>query len=147
MEIHSCQGLEHQGCQQFLDRHWPSANQQQFGWTDQQRWQKEHFTLWAEEKGEIVGVALGWTLGGVGYLSQLLVAREHRQRGVGSKLMAAFERKCSRCHKLALKTYKNSASQRFYAGVGYRVESVIANDIHGIDWVYMYKEPDNDPAC
>ncbi len=147
MEIHSCQGLEHRGCQQFLDRHWPNANQRQFGWTDQQRWQKEHFTLWVEEKGEIVGVALCWTLGGVGYLRQLLVAWEHRQSGVGSKLVGAFEQKCSHCHKLALKTYKDSFSQRFYAGLGYQVEAVVANDIHGIDWVYMYKEPDNDPAC
>lgn len=147
MKIAISMGDTPEACQLFVDRHWPLANEQQFGWADQGRWRKHHFTLWAEEAGEVIGVALSWRMGGVGYLRQLLVSREQRNRGVGRQLVEAFERECAGCHKLALKTYKDSPSARFYLGLGYRVEAVLANDVHGIDWVYMIKEPGNEPAC
>lgn len=123
-------------CQRFLDRHWPLANEQQFGWADQSRWQKQHFTLWAEDKGEIVGVAQCWRMGVVGYVRQLLVAREQRGRGVGRMLPEAFELVCADCQ-----TYKESPSEKFYRRRGYKVEAVIEKGIHCIDWVYMCKEP------
>lgn len=93
----------------------------------------------AEEDGQILGAALFWRMGGVGYLSQLLVAAPRRRQGIGARLVAAFEEQCSACHKLALKTYRNSPSQVFYEKLGYQVEAVIEEDIHRIDWVYMRK--------
>jgi GNAT superfamily N-acetyltransferase len=96
-------------------------------------------TLWFEEEGQIRGAALMWKMGGVGYLSQLLVDPVLRGRGLGRQLMDAFEQQCADCHKLALKTYKDSRSQRFYEALGFKVEAVLEMDVHGIDWVYMAK--------
>lgn len=127
-------------CREFFNQHWPQANEEMFGWRDQERWVKHYTSLRAEEGGEILGAALLWQMGGVGYLSQLQVVSACRGSGIGSRLVQAFERECSRCHKLALKTYKDSASQRFYERLGYTVEAVVEQDIHGIDWVYMRKE-------
>lgn len=140
MDIQYSIGEPSYACRSFLDCNWPLANHEIFGWSNQERWRKESFTLWCEVDGQILGVALFWTMGGVGYLSQLLVDKDHRGKGIGGKLVQAFEDKCRDCHKLALKTYKDSSSQKFYQGLGYQVEAVIENDVHGIDWVYMRKE-------
>ncbi|MGI6365152.1 MAG: GNAT family N-acetyltransferase [Bacillota bacterium] len=126
-------------CRQFFRANWPQANREIFGWQEQERWQKEYGVVIAEEDGQILGAALFWRMGGVGYLSQLLVAAPRRRQGIGARLVAAFEEQCSACHKLALKTYRNSPSQVFYEKLGYQVEAVIEEDIHRIDWVYMRK--------
>jgi len=126
-------------CRRFFQDNWPQANREIFGWGEQERWQKKYTVLTYEENGEILGAALFWQMGGVGYLSQILVSAAHRRRGIGARLVAAFERECSACHKLALKTYKDSPSQQFFARLGYVPEAVLEVDIHGIDWVYMRK--------
>lgn len=126
-------------CREFFSMHWPQANEEVFGWRDRQRWHKEYTTVMAKDGNRILGAALLWKLGGVGYLSQLLVDSRCRRQGIGRQLMAAFEGECAGCHKLALKTYKDSASQRFYEKLGYTVEAVVEQDVHGIDWVYMRK--------
>jgi 2'-5' RNA ligase/GNAT superfamily N-acetyltransferase len=41
--------------------------------------------------GEVVGVAIGWTLGGVGHLDTVAVAGPFRREGAGSHLVAYFE--------------------------------------------------------
>jgi len=132
-------GQPSEGCHEFFQTHWPQVNEDIFGWREQVRWQKQYSTVVCEDDDEILGAALFWKMGGVGYLSQLLVAAAQRGRGIGSQLVAAFEGECASCHKLALKTYRDSASQKFYQGLGYQVEAVMENDIHGIDWVYMHK--------
>lgn len=126
-------------CRQFFRENWPRANREIFGWEEQERWHKEYGVVLAEEGGQILGAALFWRMGGVGYLSELLVTASRRRQGIGASLVAAFEEECSSCHKLALKTYKDSPSQKFYEKQGYRVEAVVEEDIHGIDWVYMRK--------
>lgn len=119
--------------------YWPEVNQEVFGWEEQERWSKVYTTLLAEVNGQILGAAIFWQMGGVGYLSQLLVKPDSRGQGIGRKLVNSFEGECALCHKLALKTYKNSSSQRFYEYLGYAIEAVVTEDIHGIDWVYMRK--------
>lgn len=126
--------------EEFLAQEWVAANLAMFGWGEQGRWQKEHGCFYLEEGGHILGVAIFWQMGGVGYLSQLLVAKESRGRGLGTQLVQAFEEACLGVHKYALKTYKDSASQEFYEQQGYRVEAVLTNDVHNIDWVYMAKD-------
>lgn len=128
---------------EFFTEEWPSANQEVFGFTDQSRWKMEEYILTAKEENLIIGVAQFRIIGGVGYLSTLLVKKKFRGTGiVGSSLLKHFEStaKERKCHKLSLKSYKNSRAENFFAKHGYQEEAVLKNDIHGIDWVMMSKK-------
>ncbi|MTI96172.1 MAG: GNAT family N-acetyltransferase [Firmicutes bacterium] len=139
MQIHRHAGEPTEAVREFMNTHWPEANQELFGWSGQEHWRKRFTTVWLETDGVVVAVALFWKLGGVGHLSQLLVEKQRRNQGLGKRLLAAFEEGCRDCHKLTLKTYQNSDSQRFYEAAGYQVEAALKHDVHGIDWVLMYK--------
>ncbi|MFV9511570.1 GNAT family N-acetyltransferase [Tepidibacillus sp. LV47] len=126
----------------FYLNEWPSANEEVFGFRDQSNWKMEEHILTARIGGEIVGIAQFRIIGGVGYLSTLLVKEEYRGKGfVGQPLLKQFETiaKEKQCHKLGLKAYKNSRAANFFAKHGYQEEGILKNDIHGIDWVFMAK--------
>lgn len=126
----------------FFMNEWPSANKEVFNFTDQKRWKMKEYIITAKKNGEILGVAQFRIIGGVGYLSTLLVKKEYRGQGViGGNLLSQFEDKAAKdnCHKLSLKSYKNSQSSNFFADKGYLIEGVLKNDIHGIDWEMFAK--------
>lgn len=126
----------------FFMKEWPSANEEIFGFTEQSKWKMEEHIITVRNDNEIFGVAQFRIIGGVGYLSTLLVNEQHRGKGtVGSSLLSKFEEiaKEKKCHKLGLKSYNNSRAANFFAKYGYIVEGVLKNDIHGIDWVMMGK--------
>lgn len=127
---------------EFYMNEWPSANLEVFGFTDQSKWRMEEHMITARDGEKIVGVAQFRIIGGVGYLSTLLVHEEVRGKGiVGTQLLNKFEEiaKEKNCHKFGLKTYKDSRSAKFFARHGYQVEGVLEKDIHMIDWVMMAK--------
>jgi len=126
----------------FFMNEWPSANKDVFNFTDQTRWKMEEHIITAKKNKEILGVAQFRIIGGVGYLSTLLVKEEYRGKGfIGGKLLSQFEDKAknNNCHKLSLKSYKDSQSSNFFASKGYLIEGILKNDIHGIDWVMFAK--------
>lgn len=128
---------------EFYAEEWPSANLEIFGFTDQSRWKMEEYILTAKDKNLIIGVAQFRIIGGVGYLSTLLVKKEARgTRMVGLSLLKHFESTAIEkgCHKLSLKSYKNSRAENFFAKHDYQEEAILKNDIHGIDWVMMSKK-------
>ncbi|WP_339061204.1 GNAT family N-acetyltransferase [Tepidibacillus marianensis] len=132
----------HSDLKDFYIREWPSANDEVFGFRDQSRWKMQEHIITARRNKEIVGVAQFRIIGGVGYLSTLLVKEECRGKGsVGQVLLSQFESIAeeNQCHKLGLKTYKDSRSANFFAQHGYFEEAFLKNDIHGIDWVMMAK--------
>jgi 2'-5' RNA ligase/GNAT superfamily N-acetyltransferase len=49
----------------------------------------------ARRSDEVVGVAVGWVLGGVGHLDTVAVTDAHRREGAGSHLLAHFESACA----------------------------------------------------
>jgi GNAT superfamily N-acetyltransferase len=49
----------------------------------------------ARRADEVVGVAVGWSLGGVGHLDTVAVTDAHRREGAGSHLLAHFESACA----------------------------------------------------
>src|SRR4051794_13123763 len=57
----------------------------------------------------LVGVAKGWTAGGVGYLSEVIVGANSRNKGIGRELVRHFEFACSRLrsYRLALRVDEN----------------------------------------
>ncbi|GEM_PF-1447828 len=126
----------------FYQTEWPSANEEVFGFREQARWKMEEFIYTALLNEEIVGVLQFRLIGGVGYLSTILVKEEYRGKGlIGQTLLQHFEKICKDKgnHKLALKSYKEKRATNFFLKNGYQIEGILENDIHGIDWVYMAK--------
>lgn len=127
---------------EFYQSEWPSANQEVFGFTEQARWKMEEYSITARENKDILGIAQFRIIGGVGYLSTLLVKEEYRGKGViGKELLLKFESitKKKDCHKLSLKSYVNSRASSFFLKHGYSIEGTLSKDIHGIDWEMMAK--------
>lgn len=88
----------------------------------------------------VVGGAVGHSLRGRFYLTQVWVAADHRSKGLGSALVAhtesvARERACS---DIVLDTLNRDAVA-FYERLGYRVYMVNDGYIRGFDWFFLCK--------
>jgi ribosomal protein S18 acetylase RimI-like enzyme len=56
----------------------------------------EGLAVTARRDGRLAGYAAGWCRDGVGHLSDLVVAPDHRGLGVGRHLLAAFRSEAAR---------------------------------------------------
>jgi GNAT superfamily N-acetyltransferase len=133
--------VEQETVKDFLDREWKPINERIFGRSDPTMWDVQRYTLAAYREERIVGAAVFKIEAGLGKLSQIMTAADHRGQGLGSALLARFEDICRRegCHKASLKTYWNSEAQRFYQKHGYVLEGVLRRDLHGLDMCQMCK--------
>lgn len=105
------------------------------------RWDSQRYRLMAEVEGKIVGIAVYHVVGGVGHLDQLLVAKDHRGQGIGSRLLNEFERRCrdAGCHKLTLETAEYQA-RGFYEKHGFKVACTLRDNKFRRNWHLMEKE-------
>lgn len=96
----------------------------------------------ARREGQVVGLAEGWSHGGLGFLGGLIVGAGTRGEGVGTHVLAAFEAACRarRAKRLALQAMAGSSAVGFYERRGWRVEAVLANWVHGSDRVIMRRD-------
>ncbi len=136
----NCEKVFTEEMQDYFMKQWPSANEEVFGFTEQAKWKMEEHILSARKDGEIIGIAQFRIIGGVAYLSTILIKEDYRGKGkIGQPLLKKFEASAKEkaCHKLSLKAYKNSRAATFFAKHGYVEEGILKNDIHGIDWVMM----------
>ncbi|MCR4404556.1 MAG: GNAT family N-acetyltransferase [Candidatus Acetothermia bacterium] len=103
-------------------------------------WDSRRYYLLAEVGGLPVGLAAFHLVGGVGHLDQLLVAKECRGRGLGSRLLREFERLCRAegCHKLTLETAEYQA-RAFYERHGFKVACALRDNKFHYDWHLMEK--------
>jgi GNAT superfamily N-acetyltransferase len=126
---------------EFLNREWQPEDERRFGRHDPTMWDVQQHALAAYEGERIVGAAVFKIEAGLGKLSQIITAADHRGHGIGKALSARVEDICRRegCHKISLKTYWNSEAQRFYKRQGYVVEGVLRRDLHGADMCLMRK--------
>jgi GNAT superfamily N-acetyltransferase len=133
--------VERETVQDFLNHQWKPVNESIFGFYDPSMWEVHRRALAAYESKRIVGAAVFKIEAGLGKLSQMITAAEHRERGIGGAMVAEVEEICRRegCHKITLKTYWDSEAQRFYEAHGYEVEAVLRRDLHGADMCQMYK--------
>lgn len=133
--------VERETIEVFLNREWKPVNESIFARYDPSMWEVHRRALAAYESKKIVGAAVFKIEAGLGKLSQMITAAEHRERGIGGAMLVEVEEICRRegCHKITLKTYWNSEAQRFYEGHGYEVEAVLRRDLHGVDMCQMYK--------
>ncbi len=109
------------------------------------RWDSRRYQLAAELDGKLVGIAVYHIVGGVGHLDQLLVAKDYRGRGIGSQLLAEFERRCraAGCHKLTLETAGYQAqARRLYEEHGFKVACTLRDNKFHRDWYLMEKALD-----
>lgn len=96
----------------------------------------------ARENGVLVAAIKGWTAGGVGYASELMVASEFRGRGIGTKMLSKFEDACraNNARRLAMHALANSDEQRLYERLGWRVELEIEDWLEGQTYFQMRKD-------
>jgi 2'-5' RNA ligase len=100
------------------------------------------FAITARREGEVVGLAEGWTAGGVACLSRLIVAQVHRGSGVGSRLLAAFESLAAerQCPRLSARVPAEGPAERFYSHRGWVSEGRLSPWLYGRDFVQMRRD-------
>lgn len=100
---------------------------------------KVPFAVSARRMGDVVGIAVGWTVGSYGYLSTLLVAAAHRGEGIGGHLLRAVEdiARSRGCDRLDLRTPTDERAAPFYRERGYVDVTVLPNERWGRDFVQL----------
>lgn len=137
----------------FREAEWPRADAENFGPAAAGlSWEGRLQAFLARDETGLVGCAVAKLRGGVGHLSELLVASDARGRGVGGALLQAFEAYCweAGCHKLTLRVPLGAATDPlgFYLRRGWRVEAVHPRDVHGRDFLTLARwPPGTDPAA
>ena len=89
----------------------------------------EEFCFAAEDNGRIAGIITGHTYYNEIHIGDLIVGKDFRRSGVGSKLVAAVENafKGNRFNKITLTTFGFQAPE-FYKKLGYELEFVRKDD-------------------
>ncbi len=123
----------------FLGDRWPGAEEELFGraldWTTMR-------AAWVASRGQrVVGVLRGSWAGGVATVEEVLVEEGFRGRGLGSALLAHFERDAhgAGCRKVVLATKPESRAERFYRRHGYVRSYLIPCHHHCADSLGMSK--------
>lgn len=118
----------------FESREWPIV--------DDAPWVEDPFVITARRDGAVVGVARGWTAGGVGYLGGLIVGAAHRGEGIGGHLLAAFTSLSAQrgCPRLALRTFTGSPAHGFYRDRGWVDEAHFQPWVFGRDFVQLRRD-------
>ena len=124
----------------FENREWSSHDQAELGRGVE--WFEDPFVISARRDHRVVGVARGWTAGGIAYLSGLIVAAEHRGEGIGSHLLAAFTSLAADrgCRRLAVRTFAGSAAYGFYQRHGWVDEARFQPWVFGRDFVQLRRD-------
>lgn len=100
------------------------------------------YCLLAVKDGEIVGIALGQVLGGVGRIDWMAVEPKQRRRGIGKRLMGAVEGYMigRGCHKMTLQAYNSHIpALGLYLNWGMVPEAALKQHLWGDDYVVMSK--------
>ena len=112
------------------------------GREDHVRWDnsfKDHVTIVAEEDGIIVGFG---DMDTQGYLDRLYVHKDHQNKGVGGKIVAALENELFVHDTPAFTTFSSVTARPFFEKMGYKVEyknTVVKDGVQLINF-FMKKE-------
>ena len=128
--------------QEFFEVEWRKVNQELFGkpflWI-----LLGEFNLGAlGSEGQLLGAARYTIAEGVGYLRELVVKAGQRSRGIGQKLLDAFETDCRErgCHKLCLDVAAaNVRAQAFYARNSWQRECLMPRHWRQVDFEIWVK--------
>jgi len=124
---------------EFARTEWRLIHPEHFGHEqDKKYWEKTKFRFCAKEGGKILGILDGYYMGGVMYISQLIVGHKNRGKGIGLALVKEAEKIASksRIHKIYLHTGADWKAVKFYERLGYKKEVRLRNHYEGRDsWV------------
>ena len=123
--------------QDFFEVAWRQFNHELFGEAFLWILTGEYHLGASAGDGELLGAARYSIAEGVGYLRELVVEQRQRSRGIGGKLLAAFEADCRRrgCHKLFLDVASNNVrAQAFYASNGWEQEGLMRRHWREVDF-------------
>ena len=135
LEVHDVRREE---IEEFRSREWRRYDEE-IGITFDSR----HHYLAAELERQLVGIAHFHIVGGIGHLDQLLVAKDYRDQGIGSRLLSEFERRCraAGCHRLTLETAEYQA-RGFYEKHGFKIACTMRDNKFHYTWYLMEKTLD-----
>ena len=135
LEVHDVRREE---IEEFRSREWRRYDEE-IGITFDSR----HHYLAAELERQLVGIAHFHIVGGIGHLDQLLVAKDYRDQGIGSRLLSEFERRCraAGCHRLTLETAEYQA-RGFYEKHGFKIACIMRDNKFHYTWYLMEKTLD-----
>lgn len=104
-------------------------------------WHTQHLYFEALEGKELIGALIGEFFGGVFYIPELIVANDHRGKGVGKSLLKQVERwtKNHRGHEVYLFTGKNWKEKGFYLRLNYEIVADLPRHYSKTDFVLMRK--------
>ena len=121
---------------------WSLVHPEHFGHKqDKKYWEKVKFNFCAKEGSEILGMLDGYYMGGVMYVSQLIVGHKRRRQGVGQALMKAAEKIATKnkIHKIYLHTGVDWKAVDFYERLGYQKEARLEKHYEEQDFWVMSK--------
>jgi ribosomal protein S18 acetylase RimI-like enzyme len=140
MEIVELNQLQKQELEVFKSQVWPDADREHYG-EDHPSFSKKVITYIAQENHEIIGYVSLMIDTGVAQIEPLMVKKELRGRGIGTKLLGRVEEEARNCgvHKLWLETGNHWQAKSFYEKHGYYTRALLPNHIHGQEFVLMDK--------
>ncbi len=128
----------------FNKKEWEKADKEHYKTAT--NWKKDKYRLVAYSSDkEILGTLGLEILGGVAYVSTLIVSSLHRQEGVGTHLMNKAENTAKKhnCHKIYLETGKGWDSEKFYKKLGYEITGSLDNHYFNTDYIILSKKLDD----
>jgi len=122
----------------FNQSEWPNANIENYGHSKD--WNAKNFVFAViDESKNIVGTLGMKVEGGVGYIGTMLVAKKHRNKGIGKLLMnhARNIAKEQNAHKIFLQTGLNWPSVNFYRKLGYKITGKLKDHYFHLDFIEL----------
>src|SRR5436309_10339840 len=123
--------------QDFFEDAWRDFNNELFGEPFLWVLTGEYHLGASAADGRLVGAARYTIAEGVGYLRELVVDKAHRSRGIGARLLGAFEKDCRGrgCHKLCLDVASvNVRARSFYSRHGWEQEGLMSRHWRKVDF-------------
>ena len=122
----------------FAESEWKKFNQER-GY----QFNEKKYLIAAYENKKIMGFASFKINGGASYLSQLLISKKARRKGLGHLLITKFEEisKKKRCHIAYLETSeRHKEALKFYKKHGYKIVATLKNNKFHFTWYFLEKK-------
>jgi len=109
----------------FNEAEWQEVNKNHFG--PGVKWNTTKFAFKATEDNETVGLIFGKHESGTIYVSNIIVAKEKRRQGIGTRLIKEAEKfgKKFGDHKIWLISGKHYAEDLFFEKLGFKKEAFL----------------------
>lgn len=110
-------------------------------WGREIEWKEFGYRFKAELNGQIVGLIFGTHEAGTTYVHDLIVAKEHRGKGIGTKLLTFIEHWTVEQggHKVWFVTQSKWEASKLYDKLNYKVTCTLKKHFLGEDFVLYEK--------